>query len=473
MTLSPILVWFRQDLRLHDNPPLIHALDQRKPLIAVYIWSPEDEGIWEIGGASRWWLHHALTALQQALRAKGIKLIVQRGKAATVLKKIVSQTEAKEVVCNARYEPHAILQEKAVEKALEPLSCSVRTFHGNLLFEPGSIATAKGEPYQMFTPFYRACLNERILFSPLRSRHSVIPFHGNIKSLEIKELNLLPALNWDKEFYKVWKPGEKHAQQMLKRFIESSLSDYSSDRDLPAHLGTSRLSPHLHFGEVAPSTIWRMLSGLKHSEPFMRQLIWREFAHHLLIHFPKTPLHPLKKKFSDFPWKKNAHLLKKWQRGMTGFPLIDAGMRQLWITGWMHNRVRMIVASFLVKDLLIPWQAGAKWFWDTLVDADLANNTLGWQWCAGCGADAAPYFRIFNPLAQSKRFDPDGEYIRRYIPELKKLSSRWIHAPHLAPPEALEEAGVVLGETYPYPMVDHDAARKEALRLFHRWNSHS
>lgn len=469
MNTRPILLWFRQDLRLAFNPAFLHAAAQQAPLIAVYIWSPEQEGMWKPGAASCWWLHHSLKALESELKDKRIHLCIQKGDAAAVLKKIVKQTKATEVVWNIRYEPDAAKQEKQVKEALEQSGCAVASFHGNLLFAPGSILTGQENPYQVFTPFYRACLKEAI--KPVQGKipGKVSVFRSKISSLKIEDLNLLPDIGWDKGFYELWQPGEKAAQAALRQFVKNGLSSYSKERDEPSKVGTSLLSAHLHFGEIAPFQIWEALRTVKNSEPFLRQIIWREFAYHLLVHFPKTPTRALKEKFNDFPWKKNSRALKAWQKGMTGYPIIDAGMRQLWKTGWMHNRVRMVAASFLVKDLMVPWQDGAKWFWDTLVDADLANNTFGWQWCAGCGADAAPYFRIFNPETQSKRFDPKGEYIRKFVPELKDLPDRWIHAPHMAPDDVLKKAGIVLGKTYPGPIIDHGTARKDALNIYHRW----
>jgi deoxyribodipyrimidine photo-lyase len=289
------------------------------------------------------------------------------------------------------------------------------------------------------------------------------------RTLDVADLKLLPQIHWDKAFYSHWQPGEEGAWKRLRLFKQKIVGHYHKGRDFPAEDMTSRLSPHLHFGEITPRQIWYELIKSKGASHFLREIGWREFAHHLLYFFPKTPLHPLREAFEDFPWKNNRKLLQLWQKGKTGVPIVDAGMRQLWEMGWMHNRVRMIVGSYLVKDLMIPWQEGARWFWDTLVDADLGNNTLGWQWVGGCGADAAPYFRIFNPILQGQRFDPEGDYVRRFVPELKKLPTKWIHQPHLAPEEVLRAAGIVLGKNYPSPIVDHDEARKTALKLYTRW----
>ncbi len=469
MKSFPIIIWFRQDLRLAFNPAFLHAVAEPASLIGVYIWSPEEEGIWKLGGASRWWLHHSLKALESELKKKGIKLCIQKGSAAAVLEKMVKQTKAREVVWNIRYEPAGIKQEEQVKEVLEQMGCKASSFHGNLLFPPGSILTRQGNPYQVFTPFYRTCLNEEVQQIHLKVPEKISIFSFEVPSFKIDDLHLLPDVGWDQGFYKLWKPGERGAQAAFRQFVKNGLSSYLITRDEPGKMGTSLLSPHLHFGEISPFQMWEELKVMKHSEPFLRQVIWREFAYHLLVHFPRIPTQTLKEKFNDFPWKKNSLALKRWQKGMTGYPIIDAGMRQLWKTGWMHNRVRMLVASFLVKDLMIHWRDGAKWFWDTLVDADLANNTFGWQWCAGCGADAAPYFRIFNPETQSKRFNPSGDYIRRFVPELKGLPDRWIHAPHLAPEEVLKQAKIVLGKTYPFPIVEHEIARKKSLKIYHEW----
>lgn len=466
MASSPILVWFRQDLRLKANPALLYAIEKKAPILPVYIWSPEEEAPWKLGGASCWWLHHSLKALEAELKERGLRLQIERGRADTVLRRLVKKTKAAEVVWNFRYEPHGIAQEKRVASALEKLGCFSNGFHGNLLFPPGSVLTGQETPYQVFTPFYHACLNEEVELPKGKIPQQIPSPRLRLPSFAIDELKLLPQIGWDKGFYPLWRPGEKGALAALKVLSAEKLRGYAGQRDFPAIEGTSQLSAHLHFGEISPAQIWDVLQKNQKASVFLRQIVWREFAYHLLVHFPKTPLRPLKEKFKAFPWKRNRTCLKAWQQGKTGFPLIDAGMRQLRQTGWMHNRVRMVAASFLVKDLMIPWQEGAKWFWDTLVDADLANNTFGWQWCAGCGADAAPYFRIFNPFTQSRRFDPEGAYIRHFVPELRHLSDRWVHSPHLAPENVLKEAGIVLGKTYPYPLVDHDKARREALKAY-------
>lgn len=449
---KPLLIWFRHDLRCADNPALYAASLTKKPLLAVYIYDPEGEKAWEYGGATKWWLHHSLKSLKASLAEKGIPLVIRRGDTLKTLKVLFQETGAEELYFNHRYEPYAC--DHAVLKQFPAYG-----FHGSLLFEPGSILNKQGGPFQVFTPFYNTCLKQQIAHpfpSPLHLK-------GYTKHLSSDELTLLPRIRWDKGF--VWEVGEQNGLKKAAHFIKKRADAYAQDRDIPSIPGTSLLSPHLHFGEVGPRQLWKSAQG---KTAFLRQLIWREFANHLLFFFPHTPTRALKEEFNAFPWKKNNTLLNAWKRGETGFPLIDAGMRQLWQTGWMHNRVRMLVASFLVKDLNISWVEGARFFWDTLVDADLANNTLGWQWVAGCGADAAPYFRIFNPVLQGEKFDPEGEYVKKYVPELGKLSAKWIHNPFLAPPEELEKAGIVLGKNYPFPIVNHEEAREESLKLYHR-----
>ncbi len=412
-----------------------------------------------MGSASRWWLHHALECLSEELKSCGLSLTIRSGNPAEVLSSIAKKTGAKRVFWNRCYEPSAIALDQKVKKALNLLE--VKTFNTSLLYEPWVLPKA----YRVFTPFWKACLKMETPSKPLPKPTQLIPFQGKIKTETIASLALLPKVPWAVGIRNFWSPGTASAKKLLKQFIEKKIELYPSDRDFPGVDGTSLLSPYLHFGEITPRMIWHEVSKKKpkNAEVFLRQLGWREFAHHLLFHFPHTPEKPLYEKFSSFPWRKNKKELQAWQKGMTGFPFIDAGMRQLWKVGWMHNRLRMVVGSFLVKDLLLPWQEGAKWFWDTLVDADLANNTLGWQWVGGCGADAAPYFRVFNPVLQGERFDPKGEFVRLFVPELAALPDKWIHHPWDAPEGVLEEAGVILGDTYPFPIVEHSEARKRAL----------
>lgn len=467
------LVWFRQDLRLGDNPALTAALHRGRPIIPVFIWAPDEEGQWPPGAASRWWLHQSLAQLDASLRRFGSRLIVRKGPTLDTLRTLLDQTGSTAVFWNRRYEPAVIERDSRVKAALQKDGFIVESFNGSLLFEPWTVQTQQGKPYQVFTPFWKACLAIPEPAAPEAAPSRIASPRRWPAALELAELGFEPAIDWAAGLRASWRPGESGASEQLKRFLEEALGDYPAGRNRPDRMGTSRLSPHLHFGEISVREIWSALrrqglgQEIKHPAEAIRvygnELGWREFAHHLLFHFPQSTEQPLRKEFAYFPWQPDIGNLRAWQRGRTGYPIVDAGMRELWHTGWMHNRVRMIVASFLVKDLLIPWQEGSAWFWDTLVDADLPSNTLGWQWTAGCGADAAPYFRIFNPVTQGEKFDPQGDYVRHWIPELKKLPSEWVHKPWEAPLGLREKAGIDLGNTYPSPIVDHREARSRAL----------
>jgi deoxyribodipyrimidine photo-lyase len=468
---TPTLVWFGQDLRLADNPALERAIARQGAILPVFIWAPEEEFPWSPGAASRWWLHQSLRELEASLIKRGSKLIVRRGPAAEALLALAAESGAKFIFWNRRYEPAAIARDRELGRRLRERGIAAASCPGNLLFEPGTILNANGKPYQVFTPFWRACLAmpgpEKPYPAPKRLR---APAEWPA-SLQISKLGLEPKVDWAGGLRQTWRPGERGASRQMKAFLDRAIETYSTDRDRPDRRGTSRLSPHLHFGEIGVRQIWHAVrrhgAAADPSEQtaatYLRQIAWREFSYHLLFHFPHTPRLALRPEFHRFPWRVDRKGLRAWTRGKTGYPLVDAGMRELWHTGWMHNRVRMLAASFLVKHLMIPWQEGAAWFWDTLVDADLANNTMGWQWSAGCGADAAPYFRIFNPVIQGEKFDPDGEYVRRWVPELARLPNRWIHKPWEAPAALLSKAGVELGKNYPWPIVEHAAARKRAL----------
>ena len=470
-----ILVWFRQDLRTADNPALIAAA-AAGAVLPLYVIDDRAEGAWPMGAAQRWWLHHSLAALDAQLRAAGSRLIVRTGDAATIIAELAGAHAVQAVYWNRRYEPAALARDIHVREALQTRGVGAQSFSGALLHEPWEIHNHAGKPFQVFTAYWRRCLRDADPPAARAAPRRLRAPRTMPASEPLAALGLIPQLPWYAGMARAWTPGEGGAQARLRRFLDAPVWNYRTTRDVPASPGTSQLSPHLHFGELSARQVWHALERRAQrrgqapeqwrAHPFLTEIYWREFAYHLLYHYPHTPDAPLRAQFSAFPWEKNrAHLLA-WQRGRTGVPMVDAGMRQLWTSGWMHNRVRMIVASFLVKNLLIPWQEGARWFWDTLLDADLANNTLGWQWCAGCGADAAPYFRIFNPVRQGERFDPDGRYVRTWVPELAALPARFVHAPWRAPAPVLRAAGLTLGAHYPRPIVDLGVSRARALEAY-------
>ena len=477
--MSVALLWLRQDLRLADNPALIRALASCERVVPVYIHAPEESGDWRRGAASNWWLHHALGAFETSLRALGSRLILRRGPSLAALTALVRETGASHLFWNRLYEPAHVARDTLIKEALRAEGLTVHSGNAALLFEPWARTKDDGTPYRVFTPFWRGCLKSGLPTDIAPAPQALPPVPETLDSTPLAALGLLPSIPWDSGLRGAWSPGESGAQARLEAFLTTRLADYGEDRDRPDHAGTSQLSPHLHFGEIGPrqivAAVEHHVDGLREAaarataEGYLRELGWREFAHHLLFHFPRTPQEPLDPRFTAFPWaERYAEALAAWQRGHTGIPIVDAGLRQLWTTGWMHNRVRMLVASFLTKNLLIPWQEGARWFWDTLVDADLANNTLGWQWTAGCGADAAPYFRIFNPVTQGEKFDPEGDYVRQWVPELARLPAACIHQPWSAPPATLSAAGVRLGRDYPEPLVDLRTSRARALARFGR-----
>ena len=469
------LVWFRHDLRLDDNPAL-EAAARRGAVVPVFVWAPEEEAPWEPGAASRWWLHHSLQKLAAQLERAGAPLVIRRGPSLDALRRVAREYSVTHVAWNRRYEPAVVNRDTAIKKTLAADGLDVESFNGSLLFEPVHVATKEGRPYQVFTPFWRALLARAEPGEPVAAPRKLLPAtaaRAGVASLTPDELELLPEIDWAGTMRRTWSPGAAGADKRLDAFLAGRIQSYGSDRDRPDHEGTSCLSPHLHFGEISPRRVWHAVRAAVGGKPaakvtggaevYLRELGWREFANHLLYHFPHTTDAPLRADYARFPWADDPVGLRAWQRGRTGFPVVDAGMRQLWGSGWMHNRVRMIVASFLVKDLRVSWLEGARWFWDTLVDADLAANTLGWQWAAGCGADAAPYFRIFNPTSQGLKFDPAGDYVRAWVPDLQRLPAADIHEPAAADSDLLAKAGVVLGRGYPEPIVDHAEARKQAL----------
>jgi len=471
MSSKAILVWLQSDLRLDDNPALFAASKTGRPVIPVFIFNEGVNENWRLGAASRWWLHHALQDFNSELESIDSRLLLRTGKTIEVLQKLVDETKSNAIYFHRRYSKPERDEDEIIQKTFSDLE--IKDFSGNLLYEPQNIQTKQGKPYQVYTPYWNACLDKGQPPKPLAPPKELLAPASWPKSEKLSSLSLLPTKNWDEGMKKFWKPEIAGARELFKTFRDEKMDSYKDSRDIPALDGTSRLSPFLHFGQLSSRRLWselykRPVKNAASKTQYLKELVWREFAYHLLFHFPQTDLAPLREDFKKFPWASNPAALQAWQKGQTGYPLVDAGMRQLWQTGWMHNRVRMVVASFLVKHLLLKWQDGAKWFWDTLVDADLASNTLGWQWSAGCGADAAPFFRIFNPITQSQKFDREGTYLREWVPELTKLDSKWIHEPWAAPADVLKKAGIVLGITYPQPMVDHKQAREKALKAFEK-----
>lgn len=477
MTLSPSLVWFRLDLRIADNPALQAAAERGGPVVPLFVLDDAEAGAWGFGGAQRWWLHHSLAALAADLGRRGLRLVLRRGRATEILPELARAAGAGAVYWNRCYEPWRIARDRALKQALAGDGLEVESFNAALLHEPWTVETKQGGPYAVYTPFWRA-LQQRPVADPLPAPGPMTGLEG-IEGDALDDWNLLPRRpDWAGGLREAWTPGEAAAQARLGAFLQHALADYAAERDRPDLDSTSRLSPHLHFGEIGPRQVWAAVQAFleRRGGPagqadgsvrkFLAELGWREFSHHLLYHHPALPEAPWRRQFRSFPWSDDEAAFRAWCRGRTGYPIVDAGMRQLRHEGWLHNRVRMIVASFLVKDLLVPWQRGEAWFRDTLVDADLANNAASWQWVAGCGADAAPYFRIFNPVLQGEKFDPHGDYLRRWLPELCALPERWLHKPWEAPEPVLRAAGLRLGRDYPEPMVDHRRARERALAAF-------
>ncbi len=467
----PVLVWFRLDLRLADNPALAAAAKSGKPVIPIYIHDPASEGSWAAGGASRWWLHQALLDLAKQLKKVGSRLVIRSGDSLQELRRLIDESGADHVIWNRRHEPLMEQRDTVIKAALREAGITAESHNGNLLHDPLRIRNSTGQPFQVFTPFWKYCCGRQQVTTPLPMPTIMLPSPRTPTSLPLEALRLQPTLAWHKTIQRCWQPTRVGAIERLDGFVTGRLSGYTAGRDHPDSDGTSRLSPYLHFGQISPREIFHSvqaspLAGTPSAGKFLAEIGWREFAHHLLHHFPETPERPLRREFENFSWVEDPCLLRAWQTGQTGYPIVDAGMRQLWQTGWLHNRVRMIAASILVKHFLQPWRAGAEWFWDTLVDADLASNTLGWQWVAGCGADAAPYFRIFNPVLQGEKFDPEGHYVRQYVPELARLPAQWIHRPWEAPETVLAAAGVALDKTYPRPLIGLAEGRGRALAAF-------
>ena len=466
MTDKITIFWFRQDLRISDNPGLFEAA-KNGLVLPVYLFDDELAADFRLGRASKWWLHHSLQSLDKSLDNK---LNFYVGDSKTILSKIIKENNIGAVYWNRCYEPWRIKADNEIKQSLE-IEC--KSFNGSLLWEPWEILKADKSSYKVFTPFYRnGCLRASEPREPLPQPQKLSLLKNS--NFALSELNLLPDKKWYKRMESFWSVGEDSAQQRLQEFLDNGLLNYKDSRNYPAKKNISRLSPYLHFGEISPNQVWYSAqakkainySYSKDVDHFLSEIGWREFSYYLLYHFPKLPRDNFQAKFDRFQWKNDQSFIKAWQNGQTGFPIVDAGMRELWQTGYMHNRVRMIVASFLVKNLLMHWHNGEDWFWDCLVDADLANNSASWQWIAGSGADAAPYFRIFNPITQGEKFDPEGEYTRRFVPELEHLSNEFLFRPWEATEHALKAAGIVLGKTYPMPIIDLKASREEALSAY-------
>jgi deoxyribodipyrimidine photo-lyase len=462
------IFWFRNDLRLADNPGLDAALRSADETVTIYVLDDQSAGAWAMGGASRWWLHYSLRSLAAAIAACGSQLVLRRGDAGSIIPKLAADLRATGIYASRRVEPWGRAQDRAISTRLKPSGIGMHRYLAGQLFPPESINTKTGGKYGVFTPFARACSerNPAAVIAPPEK----IAGPAGVASEDLDDWGLTPAMpDWAGGLRESWQPGEAGAAKRLQRFIRDAMPGYSIARDIPSQDGTSGLSPHLHFGEISPTAVWHAAVAGKPGpgqKSFLNELLWHEFAAYLLWHHPQLPEQNLRKEFDAFAWAEDEGSLSAWQRGLTGIPIVDAGMRQLWQTGWMHNRIRMVCASFLIKHLLIPWQTGEAWFWDTLVDADLATNAVSWQWVAGSGADAAPYFRIFNPVLQSRKFDAAGGYIRKYVPELRELPDKHIHAPWEADAAVLAAANVTLGDSYPRPIVDLARGRERALAAY-------
>ena len=476
MSSTPSILWFRKDLRLRDNSALKAAIEAGLPVIPIFIWSPDEAGDWAPGAASKWWLHQALKSLSEAFKDRGGEFVLREGDSLGQLRDIIEKTGAKRVYWNRRYESPQRELDASIKRQLREDGIEVESFNSSLLNEPHTAATGGGNPYKVYTPYWKK-VKDRPIEPIAEPDFDSFKFPDTYpQTVALDSLGLLPEKQWHRKFDPYWVVSEAAAQERLEKFLSQAVEGYNQARDIPSEDGTSSLSPYLHWGLIGPRQVMHALKanhdlGKEGPQVYAKEIYWREFAYNVLYHFPKTPAAPLHEKYTDFPWQPDSNALKRWQRGQTGYPIVDAGMRQLYATGWMHNRVRMVVSSLLVKHLLQDWREGASWFWDTLVDADLASNTLGWQWSAGCGADAAPYFRVFNPITQGKKFDAEGEYVKKWVPEIAKLPSKFIHEPWEAPAGILEYAGVELGKDYPKPIIDHKEGRERALAALEQFKS--
>ncbi len=478
---APVIVWFRTDLRLADNPALAFAAKSGQPVLPIYIHDAKPAALRPLGGASKWWLAMSLEALDASLKALGGGLVVVTGDAQPVIETLVTATGACAVVWNRRYGQAERAEDSRIKSLLASAGVHAQSFNSHLLHEPWQVASKAGTPIKVFTPFWRAARERGEPDAPTPAPKA-LTFHAfagaaGVRPVAVEALDLKPTRpNWAREMAALWTPGEAGARRSLGRFLDGAVRGYGENRNRPDMASTSRLSPHLAFGEIGPRQIWHATKAAFESgqtparaydvDKFLSEVGWREFSYHLLYHFPDLPHRNFQPRFDAFPWRSDEAAFTAWTKGRTGYPIVDAGMRELWRTGWMHNRVRMVVASFLIKHLLIDWRKGEAWFWDTLLDADPANNAASWQWVAGSGADAAPYFRIFAPVLQGEKFDPNGDYVRTYVPELAKLPTAFIHKPWEAPHPVLARAGIELGRTYPHPIVAHESARDRALAAF-------
>ena len=466
---APVIVLFRHDLRVADNRALVAAASLERPVVAAFVFDEVSDGVRPIGGARRWWLHHSIERLAESLKALGVPLVLRTGRMAKAVAALAEDVGADTVFWNRRYDAPSIEADSEMKTTLREQGIAAESFDGPLLHEPWRLTPAAGGFYRVYTPFWRALSAEPEPRDPLPAPPSLRPFLGDVVSERLEDWRLLPtAPDWAGGLREAWTPGESGAHERLDEFLDGGIGGYAERRDLPGDLTTSRLSPHLAHGEITPFQIWHALGRRTDAdaEKFRKELAWREFSWHLLFHTPDLANTNFNRTFDEFPWRADASGLGAWQRGRTGYPIVDAGMRELWQTGWMHNRVRMVCASFLIKHLMIDWREGERWFWDTLVDADPANNPASWQWVAGSGADAAPYFRIFNPVLQGEKFDADGTYVDRFVPELARMPRKFIHRPWEAEKKQLRAAGVKLGDDFPVPLVDHQRARDRALAAF-------
>ncbi len=482
---APAIVWFRNDLRLADNPALTAAVASERSLLCVYVYDEDSKGLRAMGSASKWWLHGALAELDEALASRGGRLLILRGAGAQTLEILADDVDAGAVFWNRRYDEAGRAIDTTLKAGLKQRGIAAESFNAHLLYEPWTVKSKTDAPFRVYSAFWRAArgLGEPDMphTIPRTFVFHAVPKKLLAKSVALADLKLLPTKpDWAGGMREAWTQGEKAAHKMLTDFLKTSLAGYTSTRDRPDKPSTSGLSPYLAFGHISPRQIWhaakdavasgRSGASQRDLEKFLAEVGWREFAYHLLFYNPDLATRNFQSRFDAMPWLTDTNALRAWQRGQTGYPLVDAGMRELWTTGWMHNRVRMVVASFLVKHLMIDWRKGEEWFWDTLVDADPGNNAASWQWVAGSGADAAPYFRVFNPFLQGEKFDPDGAYVRLWVPELAKLDAPLIHKPWTASSEQLAAASIVLGKTYPKPIIEHDAARRRALASFKEIN---